>query len=294
MTRALRTLTAITTLLLAGWSEPAGGQVLRGRLLDLDTDEPIAGGIVTLLSSEGEPVRNVVTGEDGMYELVAPQPGRYFVEARRIGYRSWMDGPVDLEPGDLWDSAFHLQAIPVRLDPVEISAPATREEAYLQRVGFYERQKADFGHFIGREQIEQRAPARLTDLLNSVPGVRLVPGAGGFDRAGISFQGSVLSQGGPCHPRVYIDGLIVIRGDARARGLDVQGLPEMATEAFGGGDPSIRPEIALDDVVMPEDVQAVEVYRRGSEVPARFGGMSTQTQCGAIVIWTRRGWQAQP
>ncbi len=292
--RALMTSLVGIGLLLTCLGQAASGQVLRGRLLDLDTNEPIAGGVVTLLSSSGEPVRNVVTGQDGSYLLAAPEPGRYFVEARRIGYRAWMDGPVDLEAGDEWDSEFHLQVIPLRLDPVEITAPVNRQEAYLQRVGFYQRQKADFGHFITRDDIESRAPARMTDLLNSVPGVRLVPGAGGFDRAGISFQGSVLSQGGPCHPRVYIDGLIVIRGDARARGLDVQGLPQLSSEAFGYGDPSVRPEIALDDVVMPEDVQAVEVYRRGSEVPARFGGMSTQTQCGAIVVWTRRGWQAQP
>jgi hypothetical protein len=91
---------------------------------------------------------------------------------------------------------------------------------------------------------------------------------------------------------VYVDGLIVIRGDARAFGLDVQGFPERSGEGAGRQDPTMRPEIALDDVVLPEDVQAVEVYRRGTEVPARFGGMSTETQCGAIVVWTRRGWQA--
>jgi hypothetical protein len=133
----------------------------------------------------------------------------------------------------------------------------------------------------------------MTDLLHSVPGVRTLPSTSGLSRSGIGFRGSRLSQGGACHPRVYIDGIVVIRGDARARGLNVQGFPEIASD-LEGSDPSLRDEIALDDFLMPEDVQAVEVYRRASEVPARFGGMSTETQCGVIAIWTRRGWQAQP
>jgi hypothetical protein len=99
-------------------------------------------------------------------------------------------------------------------------------------------------------------------------------------------------MGGACHPRVFVDGLIVILGDARVRGTDVYGFPEQATEVEA--DPSGRPEIALDDVVIPADVEAVEVYRRGSEVPAHFGGMSTATQCGVIAIWTRRGWSRNP
>jgi hypothetical protein len=265
--------------------------VLRGRLLDLDTDEPIEGGVITLMDSTGGRLRTFVTDADGHYELNAPNPGMYLVEARRLGYRAWVDGPIELSADEVWDSAFHLQATPVPLDPVVVVAPAAVQQAYLQRVGFYERQKVDYGHFITRPQIERRSPERMTDLLLTVPGARAAPSSSGLNRSGISFGGSLQQRGGPCHPRVFVDGLVVIRGDARPHGLDVQGYPERGSEA-AGRDPTTRREIALDDVVMPEDVEAVEVYRRGSEVPARFGGMSTETQCGAIVVWTRRGWQS--
>ena len=280
-------------LLFAGLPGSADAQVLRGRLLDLDTNEPVVGGAVTLIDSMGIRVLTVVTGDDGRYMLAAPRPGAYLVEARRIGYRMWVDGPILLESDEVWESEFHLRAVPVQLDPVEVTADAAVYEAYLQRVGFYERQKSDFGHFITRQEIELRAPERMTDLLHSVPGVRALPSTSGLSRSGIGFRGSRLSQGGACHPRVYIDGIVVIRGDARARGLNVQGFREIASD-LQGSDPSLRGEIALDDFLMPEDVQAVEVYRRASEVPAKFGGMSTETQCGVIAIWTRRGWQAQP
>lgn len=49
------------------------------------------------------------------------------------------------------------------------------------------------------------------------------------------------------------------------------------------------PDPAVDDVVDPRDIEAIEVCRSGVEVPAVFGGMSPFTRCGAIVIWTRRG-----
>ena len=280
-------------LLLTGLPGAGSAQVLRGRLLDLDTNEPVAGGVVTLIDTLGNRVQTVVTGDDGTYAFTNVRPGYYLVEARRVGYRMWVDGPILLEAGEVWESEFHLQVIPVQLDPVEVTAPAAVYEAYLQRVGFYERQKSDFGHFITRRDIENRAPERMSDLLHSIPGVEALPSGSGLSRAGIGFRGSRLSQGGACHPRVYIDGLVVIRGDARARGLNVQGFPDFATEVRRT-DPSMRGEIALDDFLMPEDVQAVEVYRRASEVPARFGGTSTETQCGVIAIWTRRGWQAQP
>jgi hypothetical protein len=264
---------------------------VRGRLLDLDTDEPIEGGILTLMDSVGVRLETFVTDADGRYRIVAPGPGVYLVEARRVGYQAWVDGPIALASGDVWESAFHLQAVPVLMDPVEVVAPAEFREAYLQRVGFYERQRSDYGHFFTRDDIDRRAPERMTDLLLGVPGARAPSSTSGFARSSITFGGSI-QQRGPCHPRVYVDGLIVIRGDARAFGLDVQGFPERSGEVAGRQDPTMRPEIALDDVVLPEDVQAVEVYRRGTEVPARFGGMSTETQCGAIVVWTRRGWQA--
>lgn len=280
------------TVLLAGLTRAAHGQIVRGRLLDLDTNEPIAGGVLTLIPEIGRGVVTAATSDDGSYRLRAQRPGRYLLEARRLGYRSWIDGPIELHDGDDWETEFHLSALPIQLDPVEVAAPAAVQEAFLQRVGFYERQKADFGHFVTRADIERRAPPRITDLLSSIPGVRLIPGAAGLTRSNVSFRGSVLSLGGACHPRVFVDGLMVIRGDARVRGTDIYGFREQATEVQGAA--GKRPEIAIDDVVMPDDVQAIEVYRRGSEVPAQFGGMSTSTQCGVIVIWTRKGWQSAP
>jgi Carboxypeptidase regulatory-like domain len=276
-------------LLSVAGARSAASQRLHGRLLDVVTEQPLAGGIISLLYEDGTRLVSTTTDERGAYRLRAPRAGRFLVEARRIGYETWLDGPIDLAAGDDWDTLFRLSAIAIALPPVAVEGPAVTTEAYLRGVGFYDRRRADFGYFLMREQIVARAAQRVSDLLAAMPGVRVVPGAAGLGRTGIEFSGSLLSVG-PCHPRVFVDGLMVIRGDARPRGLDVEGLPEEpATETGRALRQVERPEIALDDVVHPADIEALEVYRRGSQVPVRFGGTSTSTQCGVLVIWTRRG-----
>ena len=44
--------------------------------------------------------------------------------------------------------------------------------------------------------------------------------------------------------------------------------------------------ISVDQTVPMEWVEAIEVYRRASEVPAEFLGRAT---CGVVAVWTRRG-----
>jgi len=282
---------ALAVALVGGPAVPALGQMVRGHLRDVRTNETIADGLVSLVRCGGERVASVLTGADGAYRLAAPAAGCFLLEARRIGYQTWIDGPVELHAGDDRETEVRLRALPVPLPPLEVAGAPPPPDAFLAGVGFYERQRSDFGHFITREQIQARAPQRVTDLLAGIPGVRVVPGTSGLDRAGIELDGSLLSHGGRCHPRVFVDGIMVIRGDARPRGLDVSGLPAATEAALPGAE---RPEMELDDLVQPEDIQAVEVYRRGSEVPVRFGGTSTSTQCGVVVIWTRRGRDEKP
>src|SRR5205814_112742 len=71
----------------------------------------IPDGIVALVACGGERVASALTGPEGAYRLAAPAAGCFLVEARRIGYQTWVDGPVELQSGDDWETEFHLRPV---------------------------------------------------------------------------------------------------------------------------------------------------------------------------------------
>ena len=279
-----------TAGLLAISSQSAWAQRVHGRLVDLTTGSPLEGGLVTLRSARGERIGSVAATLDGRFEIQAPGPGLYYVQVNRLGYRLLHDGPFELAAAGDREVVYGMERQAYQLAPVEVlGRRAAERDPYLQQVGFYERQRSDFGHYVTRREIEERQAHRFTDLLRTIPGVRVVPGAGGLAGASIQLRGSLLSHGGACRPQVIVDGLIVIRGTARPwRGDDGRGADRATEAALPEADPD-REQVSIDDVVMPDDVEAIEVFRSGVQVPVRFGGTSTSTQCGVIAIWTRRG-----
>lgn len=108
--------------------------------------------------------------------------------------------------------------------------------------------KRGFGYFLGPEQIERRNVFDSAELLRMVPGMQVVPS--GFGRS------RVVSTRGGCSPTIVVDGM---------RFSD--------------------PETTLDEVVRPDDIGAIAVYRSAAETPAEYQGSGG---CGAIVVWTKR------
>lgn len=279
----------LVAVLALGFAPAASAQRVHGRLVDLETRAPLAGGLVTLRTAGGERIGSVAATNEGRFEIRAPGAGLFYVEVNRLGYQLLRDGPFELETGGDREVLYSLRRQVFRLAPIEVTAENARRNAYLEQVGFYERQKSDFGRYITRSEIETRRPHRFSDLMKMIPGVRVVPSATGIGGSSLQLRGSLLSHGGGCEPQVVVDGLIVIRGTARPwRPADDASVDRATEQALPQLDPD-REQISIDDVVMPDDVEAIEVFRSGVQVPARFGGTSTSTQCGVIVIWTRRG-----
>ena len=271
----------VATLLLQVVAQIAGAQHIRGRLLDHQTDRPIPAAVVTLLAADSSVVTTTMSDDEGAWRLDAPTPGVYYVAARRLGYRPWMSTATNLRPGAEWSPVFHLQAVPVTLDPARARAVAIRENLELN--GFFERQKGNFGRFVTPEAIDRRQASRITDLLTAIPGVQLVV-SGDVGPAQIGLRGSSVTDGALCRPRVFVDGLMYTRGDSRP----VRARPSDATEQE---DVEMRMDrsISLDDLGHPSTIAAIEVYRSATQVPVQFGGTSAETLCGVIVIWTRTG-----
>ena len=121
--------------------------------------------------------------------------------------------------------------------------------------GFDRRRRQGIGAFITPRQVEERRASVSSDLFRQLPMVQLVrlPGGG----TGLRFPTilSIRRSSEDCVPMLWLDG-------QRAPGLEI-------------------------DEIRAGDILAIEIYRGASTVPADFatGG---RTQCGAIVIWTKR------
>jgi TonB family protein len=123
-----------------------------------------------------------------------------------------------------------------------------RFEGYGRLAGFYQRRsRSSGGHYMTREQIEQRNPARLTDLFRSIPGARIQSS---------TFTNVVRFRGMRCAPLVWLDGF-----------------------------PATAAEFDLD-ALDPYVVEAVEIYPGVATVPPEFRWVRGGGSCGAIVIWT--------
>ena len=79
----------------------ASGQVVRGRLVEAGEEGGIGGAMMTLVDRNGRGAEQVLTrSNSGLFELKAPRPGQYRLQADRIGYATTFSDYFQLAAGD--------------------------------------------------------------------------------------------------------------------------------------------------------------------------------------------------
>jgi hypothetical protein len=106
-----------------------------------------------------------------------------------------------------------------------------------------------WGNFLDEEQVANRHVFYTSDLLRMTPGMRVF-GEGPAARV-VSSRGVMSLRGAPCDINIVIDG------------LQQQNI----------------------NMVRPHDIGAMEIYPSSFGVPIQY---SANSQCGAVVIWTKR------
>ena len=188
----------------------------------------------------------VFTDARGAFRVQGVPAGVVKVSARRIGFRPGTND-VTLGDGQTADVTVALDYTPQQLDLVRVTA---RREPYDARLaGFKLRSQKHVGTFITRERIEASSSSTFTDLLRSVPGVRI--------GATASIRNAVRLRGANCAPLVFIDGFAATAGE-----YDV-------------------------DVFDPSGVEGVEIYMGMLTVPPEFMAPRGMERCGVIAIWSR-------
>ncbi len=198
------------------------------------------------------------TNDSGVYRFDVAPAARLRVIVRRIGFEP-AEERVSLESASMKQMDVELKGIPEQLDEVMI-----REAGGNGRMSeFYSRRMLGNGYFLTYQDIERRRASRASDLLRTVPGVKVVLGESGLDRPVITMGRNptltrgrnIQSLGSDCRVSYYVDGSYVPQGTFH-----------------------------LDDM-SPLMIEAIEVYRGPAETPARL--RQRDTACGVIVIWTR-------
>jgi hypothetical protein len=189
--------------------------------------------------------------------------GTNTVSFRRLGYQQWVQQlEVDEERSELVMSIL-MTSSAITMDPVVVEAERVRRAQYLENAGFYRRQERGLGHHVSPEFVEERRAEinDVGDLLRGVPGVTIMDLPEPLDSIDfITGRLLVLGYGtNRCIPRVYVDG----------RPFEYDG-------TVG----------SLEVLARPEDVYAIEIYRRSSEAPAEY---SVAGEGCVILIWTRMG-----
>ena len=209
-------------------ADPEPGVLVQGEVVDHDTGDPVTGAAVSMASgpsgTQGRGTR--VTGETGRFLFRDVPPGSYRLYVTNQGYRKMSDTLQVPAEGDL-DLILPLSINPIRLEPIVVTA----ERVPPYRRGLEARRRTRAGFLVTREEIEERRPRYLTELLNRVPGgiVRSTPP-----------HGYTLLLRGQCRPGIWLDGIKVPYVDS------------------------------IDQLLSPHDVEAVEVFH-GFELPVEFG-----------------------
>ena len=247
---------------LALLATPCSAQiVLEGHVVDDSTGRPIAGAHVLLMDRYGTTVGFQRTDSTGRFNFERPQNGRYRLYARAVGYQPsletllWM-----MEDRHFAGLEVRLAPHATLLAPVEVVAMSPpRTSTVLRDMEF--RKSHGLGIQITRAEIDARHPLRISDMLEQTPGVHFSREGSGTVRRVIHIGPLPGPGGGDCPVQIFVDGMLATRADP-------------------GGD------VTVDDLVEPQDVEEIEIFKGLASVPAEF--LNPDARCGVIAIWTRR------
>ena len=168
------------------------------------------------------------TGDSGNFSLAGLPSGTQTVEVRAIGFEPKRIA-VDL-------SREHPTTLDVVLDkPVQtLDAVKVYGRGNAAMAEFQRRLRNGFGHILTPADIAKRNAIETTDLLRTMPGVRVVPTRG--------FGNAILLRGG-CLPTVYLNGM------------------RMPDDAAAD----------IDALAPPSEVTAIEVYNTAGRPPQFWG-----------------------
>jgi hypothetical protein len=222
---------------------------------------------VTRVSVSAAGHLSVSTDDEGRFRLRLDTRSAAVLDVRRIGF-----APARFGLGEGGDTTVAISLLPSTQLLETVNVRATSASAARLR-GFEERLErrtrgAIFGTFITADQIERRSPVQLTQMLTNISGIYIEKVHPSFPRYAIFGRSS---NGGKCPATVFLDGIRLMQG----------GDAVMVNGQWVGQEQGV----AINDLLSPQLVGGIEVYRTGFDAPPQF--YSTTGDCAVVVIWSK-------
>ncbi|MGH7480883.1 MAG: carboxypeptidase regulatory-like domain-containing protein, partial [Longimicrobiales bacterium] len=227
-------------------------QAFRGAVVEAGAGTPVMAAELLLLDADRATVASTLSDSAGRFAVRAPAPGAYRLRIERVGYARVESQPIPVGRGEVVDVEVTLDVQAVLLDAIVVTERREYAEHAREYFDRLERRNASLGRFITRDDIEERRLPNVSSYLIGVTRVHLR-----YDRFG---QPHVIMGAGTtrCTPTIYIDGLTASD--------DLYSIP-------------------VDQLISPDEIEGIEVYRSSLEAPPEYWDRSG---CGSILIWTRR------
>lgn len=264
----------------------AGAPAVFGRLTDQER-RPIPEATVAILGTR----LTTRTRADGTFRLAPPAAGTHQLAVRHLAYRPLVV-EITVQAGRSTEVTGVMELAP---QPI----PGERVVARRDLTGFDARRRQGRGYFLDASDIQKRGTPRFSELLRTVPGVRLVPTGGQLgQRYRIEMGRS--SDAMNLRPRMIPPSPAPPGREREVAGTpatpptpgDVPATPlmpavgrESCTVSYWRDGVRFEPTNGDIDVDIPPDqVAGVEVYP-GLMAPAEY--RTGDMVCGVILIWTK-------
>lgn len=254
----------------------ASAQAVEGVVVDDQSLSHVSTATVRVVQGD-KAGRGTETDARGRFFLPLPGNGQYRLEVSRIGYRTSRSQPFTVTNDDTVSVEFRVAPAAVLLDPITVIAHSRRgRNLFLEHMHDWGK-----GVFLTPYQIDSmhlRAPA---EVFRKMKDVKL---SWGFGQTDSGFRESIPSvsseQGTGC--LLYMVNNVMVR-----------------PPPWGSGDDWTSWQLAD---LLPDNIEAVEVYRSVSEVPPKLrrythqirtgpgGSFRLLANCGLVVFWTKSAW----
>lgn len=236
---------------------------LRGHVIDSE------GGALSYATVQVNGGRRYIADDSGRF-MIPPPAGPFSLLVRRIGF-----SPVEIRFDASPDTAIHVRMTALATALPELRITGRAAFVSLDLNGFYRRMKdaergINHGYFVTPEDFEVRKPHLITQMAEGNPAVYirhniLNPREDGIVGTPCSTQSKMCVPMGPnllrCVMTVYLDRVRIVGKSGNAQ------------------------DDFVNELVVPTQVAAMEIYPRGVGAPPEYQPESGS--CGVVLIWSK-------